>query len=45
MKIHKILLFSVMAFSLVLSACTPTKTDDTMMDKPTAAMMEEHLRR
>lgn len=41
MKFNKILLFSVMAFSLVLSACTPTKTDEAMMDKPTAAMMEE----
>lgn len=41
MKIQKIVLFSVIVFSLALSACAPAKTDETMMDKPTAVMSEK----
>lgn len=41
MKIRKIVLFSIIVFSLALSACKPSKTDETMMDKPTIAMSEK----
>jgi thiol-disulfide isomerase/thioredoxin len=41
MKFNKILLFSVMALSLVLSACGANGSDDATMSKPTEAMMEQ----
>ena len=41
MYTKKLLFFSVVAFSIMVSACAPAKTDDAMMEKPTVAMMEE----
>ncbi len=41
MKFHKILLFSVVVLSLVMSACAPAKPADAMTDKPTQAMMDK----
>lgn len=41
MKIRKIVLFSIIVFSLALNACTPSKTAETMMDKPTVVMPEK----
>jgi thiol-disulfide isomerase/thioredoxin len=41
MKSHKFLLFSIVALTLIMSACAPAKADDVMMDKPTETMMEK----
>ena len=41
MKISKLLLVSAVALLLVMSACTPVKTEEAMMDKPTEAMMAD----
>ena len=39
MKFQKVLLFTVIALSMVLSACAPAKSDTAMTDKPTAVVV------
>lgn len=41
MKIRKIVLFSIIVFSLALNACAPSKADETMMENPTVVMPEK----
>jgi thiol-disulfide isomerase/thioredoxin len=40
MKFHTFIVVSAAALALVLSACAPAKPDETMMEKPTEAMMD-----
>jgi thiol-disulfide isomerase/thioredoxin len=38
MKFHKLLLFTMIALALVVSACTPTQTPTSMANEPSGAM-------